>query len=71
MSVQESTVHSEAERRYLSGLGHFESGQFSLAIDDFLSCLSAFEDPRIQRLAKNYLGESYARLGAHLVLFQP
>ena len=63
MSVQESTVHSSLESRYLSGLNHFESGPFALAVEDFLSCLSTFEDPRIQRLAKKYIGESYARMG--------
>lgn len=63
MSVHETTVGS-GESRYLAGLAAFESGRYHEAIEDFLVCLEANEDPRIQRLSKNYLGETYARLGA-------
>lgn len=68
MSVQEPTQLPAGGLEYSRGLKAYEYGNLDDAIGEFQQCLNADNDPRIVRLAKNYLAESYARRGARAQL---
>ena len=48
---------------YDAGVRAYESGRFSEAAESFDACLVRTKDTTLRRLARFYLGQSYARLG--------
>ncbi|MCS7272709.1 MAG: tetratricopeptide repeat protein [Fimbriimonadales bacterium] len=48
---------------YDSALAHYEAGRYSEAIPLFETALRECQDSLVQKLARNYLAESYARVG--------
>lgn len=63
MSLQSKWFGFGLDERYDEGVRAFEHGRYEEAVESLGRCLRSTRDARTTRLARYYIGESYARLG--------